>query len=221
MVLDIDDLDEVSSYLFRLSKDDIYYLGLILGLVSHTLKQHNDLSQRMYLSEVLEAWLREQDKVGQKSGPPTWRSLVNALKNDQLGQNGIARKIEEDKLQQSKGIVWEVQDKVVEQVEEGRRNEEDSIKGRQRDDFEEEMEEEEEGREVQDVEEEKEMVGKPKLGKRVREPEEVTISARRLRLGFANRIGARWRSVGFASQKVAKGLIPHRLNLSTWNVRNY
>ena len=44
------------------------------------------------LVEVIAAWLRGEDNV---SEPPTWKSLVKALR--EIGQNGIADKIEKEK----------------------------------------------------------------------------------------------------------------------------
>ena len=49
-----------------------------------------------YRHSILEAWLMRQDKVEDK-GKPSWRVLVGALEDKQLGQNGIARKIRSDK----------------------------------------------------------------------------------------------------------------------------
>jgi len=96
----MEDLHEVTTYLMELSKEHIYSLGLALGLYSCTLKEFKDSSMQIYLSHMLEAWLRGQDNV-EESGPPTWRSLVKALRDATVRQNGIASKIEKDKLQQS------------------------------------------------------------------------------------------------------------------------
>ena len=50
-----------------------------------------------YREDMIAAWLRRQDDVGQKTGIPTWRTLVKALRNRQVGQEGIARIISIDK----------------------------------------------------------------------------------------------------------------------------
>ena len=44
-----------------------------------------------YREDVIAAWLRRQDDVDQKRGIPTWRTLVEALRDRQVGQEGIAR----------------------------------------------------------------------------------------------------------------------------------
>ena len=97
----MEDLHEVTTYLMDLSKDEIYSLGLALGLIDCTLSHFEDSSVQRYLSHMLKAWLRRQDNVDRKSGPPTWRSLVKALRADTVRQTGIANMIEKDKLQQS------------------------------------------------------------------------------------------------------------------------
>ena len=94
----LNELDEVIPYLQDLSKDIIYHLGLSLGLVHPTLQERRDSSQSTYLSSVLVAWLRGQDHVLLKSGSPTWSSLVRALRDKMVRQNGIANKIETEKL---------------------------------------------------------------------------------------------------------------------------
>ena len=95
----MEDLHEVTTYLMELSRDHIYSLGLALGLTDCTLTEYEESPMRRYLSHMLKAWLRGQDNVEKKSGPPTWRSLVKALRDATVRQNGIASKIERDKLQ--------------------------------------------------------------------------------------------------------------------------
>ena len=95
---DCDDMTEITPYLLDLTKDHIYQLGLSLGLSTRTVRDTRDISPcARYLSDTLEAWLRVQDKVLDKSGPPTWRSLAKALKHETIRQNGIAARIEQDK----------------------------------------------------------------------------------------------------------------------------
>ena len=45
---------------------------------------------------MLAEWLQSVDQV-QKAGAPTWRRLVEALRDPRVGQNGIAFRIEQDK----------------------------------------------------------------------------------------------------------------------------
>ena len=51
--------------------------------------------------EMVEAWLQKLDKVLEKTGKPTWSTLVAALKK--IGHNGIAAKITEK--EGSKGML--------------------------------------------------------------------------------------------------------------------
>ena len=98
MHLDFDDMHEATSYLRPLGKDQIYQLGLSLGLNALTLDDTKDTSSRSrYLCDVLECWFRKQDTVLVKSGPPTWRSLAKALRSKSVRQNGIAAIIEQEK----------------------------------------------------------------------------------------------------------------------------
>ena len=50
-----------------------------------------------FLDDVVVAWLQKTDQV-MKRGVPTWRRLVEALKDKTVGQNGIASTIAKDKL---------------------------------------------------------------------------------------------------------------------------
>ena len=51
--------------------------------------------------EMVEAWLQKLDKVLEKTGKPTWSTLVAALKR--IGHNGITAEIMEK--EGSKGIL--------------------------------------------------------------------------------------------------------------------
>lgn len=56
---------------------------------------HNNLKKmKTHPQDVVAAWLRQEDNVMSKSGEPTWRSLVKALR--EVGQEGVARKIEQE-----------------------------------------------------------------------------------------------------------------------------
>ena len=50
-----------------------------------------------YRADMIHAWLQRQDDVDKKTGIPTWKTLVKALRDRQVGQEGIARTISIDK----------------------------------------------------------------------------------------------------------------------------
>lgn len=93
----MDDLSEVRQYLHHLDRDQLRTLGLVLGIHPMTLSEHDQATKATYLYQLLAAWLLQQDNVMQKC-PPTWKNLVGSLRNDQLRQNGIAQKIETEKV---------------------------------------------------------------------------------------------------------------------------
>ena len=63
-------------------------VGGALGLDYGNLQKMKDLPE-----EMVAAWLRREDYVLTKTGEPTWRSLIKALKK--AGQEGVASDIEE------------------------------------------------------------------------------------------------------------------------------
>ena len=75
----------VCKSLKNLSKEDIQRLGEALGL-SYTKLQNMNL----FPDEMVAAWLKRQDDV-LRTGKPTWRTLVDALR--EIDQNGIAEDI--------------------------------------------------------------------------------------------------------------------------------
>ena len=86
----IDDHFDVTNYLGELDINQIRSLGGALGLLYPNLKK-----MESPLEDMVEAWLRKDDNVLTRSGPPTWKSLVKALKD--IGNNGIAEKIIHEK----------------------------------------------------------------------------------------------------------------------------
>ena len=90
----IETLAEISSYLHPLDKKAVFNLGLVLGLDYHRLKDMMDSSS--FLQDMLAGWLLQMDQV-LSTGVPTWKRLVEALKDQTVGQNGLAIKIEENK----------------------------------------------------------------------------------------------------------------------------
>ena len=86
---------DVSGYLNVLSKDQIFQLGLVLGLLAVPTLD-NMRYTATFLSDMLAAWLRGQDNVNKRGGH-TWKALVNALRDSQVAQNEIANKILREK----------------------------------------------------------------------------------------------------------------------------
>ena len=90
-----DDLVDVMGYLHTLEKSQLSNLGLVLGLSLHHVRGLMD--SKTFLGDVVLSWLSQADSVATRSGVPTWRSLVKALRHQLLGQNGIASQIATDK----------------------------------------------------------------------------------------------------------------------------
>ena len=91
---DIETLAEITSYLHLLDRTSVFNLGLVLGLDYNRLKTMTDSPS--FLEDMLAGWLQQVDHV-LSTGVPTWKRLVEALKDPRVGQNGLASKIEQDK----------------------------------------------------------------------------------------------------------------------------
>ena len=72
----------------------MFNLGLVLSLNYNRLKSMMD--SQTFLQDTPAGWLEKVDQVLQ-TGTPTWKRLVEALKDPRVGQNGLAAKIEQDK----------------------------------------------------------------------------------------------------------------------------
>lgn len=83
-------LGAIKHYLKDLTRQNITDLGLVLGLWLPTIGDRPD-----FLNHVMSQWLNQVDNVASK-GKPSWRSLVQGLRNEQVRQNGIANEIAED-----------------------------------------------------------------------------------------------------------------------------
>ena len=90
-----EDLGDITSYLHKLDKTAVCNLGLVLGLDYTRLQGMMD--SPTFLQDMLAAWLQRVDKV-QQVGLPTWKKLMEALRDPRVGQNGISTNIEQDKL---------------------------------------------------------------------------------------------------------------------------
>ena len=92
---DIDDLIDIGDYLVNLKKDQIFRLGLVLGLRAvPTLDVMKDSPTFLY--DMLTAWLQGQDNVGRRGGH-TWGALVKGLRHPSVAQNETADKIQSEK----------------------------------------------------------------------------------------------------------------------------
>ena len=84
-----DQLGDIKQYLSTLGRTNVTELGQALGLRYTTLR---DLPQSGFLDQVMTLWLDEAEDV-LKKGKPSWRSLVQGLRDKLVRQNGIANKI--------------------------------------------------------------------------------------------------------------------------------
>ena len=89
-----DDLVEIMGYLYTLDKTQLTNLGLVLGLSLHRVRGLMDSAT--FLADMVLSWLNQADQVATKSGVPTWKTLIYALRHRLLGQNGIANQIAMD-----------------------------------------------------------------------------------------------------------------------------
>ena len=85
---------EVIPHLKKLDTAKLYELGVELGLNITELKR---IPTEQLPLEMCERWLREDDKVHQTSGTPTWSSLATALRN--IGASGVASSIDREILE--------------------------------------------------------------------------------------------------------------------------
>ena len=83
---------DVRRYLDNLDPEQLRLLGLALGIFYPTLKK---MPGESLLDDLIHSWLIRQDSVIERSGEPTYGSLVNAL--EQIGQDGLARDVREQK----------------------------------------------------------------------------------------------------------------------------
>ena len=71
------------------AKHKWFEIGMQLGLPYHKLEEFKE--KRDPLAAVIDYWLR----LNVKDVPVTWRSIVDALKSDQVDESGLAKSIEE------------------------------------------------------------------------------------------------------------------------------
>ena len=85
-------LFDIKCYLNDLGRTTVTNLGVVLGILYPTMR---DLPDDDFLNRVVTLWLNKADNVGSR-GEPSWRSLVQGLRHNQVRQNGIANSIAED-----------------------------------------------------------------------------------------------------------------------------
>ena len=85
-------LVDIKRYLNDLGRTTVTDLGLVLGVLFPTMR---DLPNDDFLNRVITLWLDKADSVMSK-GEPSWRSLVQGLRDKQVRQNGIANSIAKD-----------------------------------------------------------------------------------------------------------------------------
>ena len=86
----IESLADITLYVHPLDRTAVFNLGLVLGLNYNRLTSMMDSPR--FLEDMLAGWLQRVDHV---SEIPTWRRLVEALKDPRVGQSGVARSIEQ------------------------------------------------------------------------------------------------------------------------------
>ena len=85
----IETLADITRYVHPLGRTAVFNLGLVLGLNYNYLKSM--IGSPNFLEDVLAGWLQRVDHV---SEIPTWRRLVEALKDPKVGHSEVARNIE-------------------------------------------------------------------------------------------------------------------------------
>ena len=90
----IDTLADITSYLYSLEKTEVFNLGLVLGLEYNRLKAMR--ASPNFLQDTIAGWLQGVDQV-LRVGVPTWKRLVEALKDPRVCQNELAIMIEQHK----------------------------------------------------------------------------------------------------------------------------
>ena len=92
---DDSNMREISEYLMKLDKTHLLNLGVVLGLSYQRLRGLQD--SPTFRNELTLGWILKQDYVTDKGLLPTWRNLVVALRDKQVGQTGLANDIARDK----------------------------------------------------------------------------------------------------------------------------
>ena len=90
--VDMRHLKEIYGYVHVLQKHQMIQLGVVLGL--DYIKLRDKMDSPLFHKEVIVAWLQKKDYVTEDvTQTPTWANLVAALRDDTVGQNGVANLI--------------------------------------------------------------------------------------------------------------------------------
>lgn len=92
----LDELIDVSTYLLAFNPDQVFGLGLALGLSVTTLNPIKN--SPTFLDDMLTAWLMGRDAV-RKRGGHTWPALVSGLRHARVNQTEIANRVEQERCQ--------------------------------------------------------------------------------------------------------------------------
>lgn len=97
---------KICNYLNDIKKDELVAVGTSLGLSYCKLR---DLAAEQFPYEMVLWWLQRKHKVQKVSGPPTLKSLIDAL--EEIGLSGHATKIKDEN--QHHGSKWFMIESIV------------------------------------------------------------------------------------------------------------
>ena len=96
---------KINSYIKDLSTEKLIELGVQLGLKRTTLQK---CSAHSLAGDLIWGWLRQDYRVFEETGEPTWHSLAKALKDielDGISRNIITMEITADQKEMQEGKV--------------------------------------------------------------------------------------------------------------------
>ena len=91
LALGTEDVTRIRPYLRDLTPEELIRLGQVLGLKRTTLQRSN---RQSLAEDLIHCWIRQDYRVLEESGEPTWQSLARALRDIEL--TGISLRIQRD-----------------------------------------------------------------------------------------------------------------------------
>ena len=91
LALGIEDVTRIRPYLRDMTPEELIRLGQALGLNRTSLQRCNPQS---LAEDLIHYWIRQDYRVLEESGDPTWQSLARALRDVEL--TGISLRIQRD-----------------------------------------------------------------------------------------------------------------------------